>query len=167
MIALACLPVLHFPASSTNTNCDSAFLSSVQAGEGVGRPGWGPSVSPSLKSARLGRPGMPFTQDDISTSGSIATLYWPTRAHCGHKAGDDLCRRLQHLRGTRAELWAGDKDFLSLHVCSLLNAVGQALGTGSVSPPYCSTESSVICLVALTHQKERVSEGAASGPLQL
>lgn len=56
-------------------------------------------------------------------------------------------------QGTRAELWAEDKDFLSLHVCSLLNALGQALGTGSVSPPHCSTEGSVICLVALTHQK--------------
>lgn len=63
------------------------------------------------------------------------------------------------------ELWAKDKDFQSLHVSSLLNALGQALAV--FSPPHCSTEGSVICLVALTHSPKRVSEGAAPGPSSL
>lgn len=35
-------------------------------------------------------------------------------------------------QGKRIQLWAEDKDFHRLHVCSLLNALGQALGTVSV-----------------------------------
>lgn len=39
-------------------------------------------------------------------------------------------------------------------------------GLAVFSPPHCSTDRSVICLVALTRSPERVSEGAATRPLQ-
>lgn len=152
MIALGRLSVLHFPASSTNT--ESAILSSVRRGGGLAdgfghlwlkSPGVSPNPAwPSLKSAHISRPGMPFNHDDINTSWSMTTHLWPTSAHCGHKDWDNWCRCLW---GRRTELWAKDKDFQCLHVCSLLNALGQDLGAGTVfsSPLFYRGECNLSC----------------------
>lgn len=56
-----------------------------------------------------------------------------------------------------------DLDFQSLHICSLLNALGQALGAGCSAPLHCSTKGSVICLVAPLTRKE-AGGGAAWAP---
>lgn len=106
-----------------------------------------------LKRAHFGRHGKPFSQGDINTSWSITTVYRPILAHFDHKAMGNFYNCLLHLGGERTSLDLMDLDFQSLHICSLLNAFGQALGAACVllSPLFYKGECNLSC--CSTHQK--------------